>query len=245
MSGRAIALATAFSSLLICSASGQSAFERLGFDPNTIIIADENDGDFCAGADLLQNDDGGLECAYAWRFQGVQAPDYGAWAECYDSDFVCGIQFFFTQLGYYEGETMDVYVWEDDGVPPPDNNPGNILCAVMNVDPGPPSMWPFFTTHEVHVCCLAGGAHFVGFWGNWPGEDAAWFVGTDCNPGEGGCPRTKIAPGIGYPTGWADTHDIPPFNNIKDLGIREYAGIGDCPPTPAQGKTWGRIKALY
>jgi hypothetical protein len=224
------------------SVPGEESTDALGPREETEIIEGPESGDFCPGTELLENGDGSYECAYAWQLPGVQPPDYGSWAECYDSEFVCGIQFLFVQLGYYDGETMDVYVWEDDGMPPPDNNPGNVICAVMDVDPGPPVLWPYFSTHDVQVCCATGGAHFIGFWGNWPGEIAAWFVGADCDGG-GGCPRTKIAPGIGYPTGWAHPNVVPSFD-IEDLGIREFSGVGDCSPTTVRQTTWGRIKAL-
>jgi hypothetical protein len=203
--------------------------------------------EFCTGATLLRNDDDHFENGYCWRFGGVVPPDYGSWAECYESDFVCGVQLLFTQIGDYQSETMDVYVWESvaDGNPPPGPDPGNVICVLTGVSPGPIAYWPEISTHNVQVCCEAGGVHFVGFWGNWPGTGCPWFIAGDENGPGTGCPRTKIAPGIGYPTGWQHPEVMPVADNVKDLGIREHAGLGDCQPTPNETTTWGRIKSTY
>jgi len=39
---------------------------------------------------------------------------------------------------------MDVYVWESnpDGDPAPGPDPGNLICMIAGVDPGPPALWP-------------------------------------------------------------------------------------------------------
>jgi hypothetical protein len=217
-----------------------------GFSQNTTIIDNGTDQDICPGAELLQQDDGGFENGYAWRFGGVVPPDYGSFAECYESDFVCGIQFLFTQTGYFIGQSMDVYVWgyDPDGNPPPGPDPGNVICILPGVVPGDIALWPEISAHDVQVCCDVNGDHFVGFWGNWPGLSNGWFIASDEDGPGTGCPRTKIAPGIGYPTGWNHTNVVGPFQ-AQDLGIREFAGQGDCPPTPARQSTWGKIKALY
>jgi hypothetical protein len=221
--------------------------EDLGFRTDTEILWSGLDEDFCPGTTMLQNDSGVFTNGYCWRAGGVVPPDYGSWAEGYDSGFVCGIQFLFTQTGSFFDQTMDVYVWESDGGgnPPPGPDPGNVLCALPGITPGPIAMWPEISMHDVLVCCETDGPHFVGFWGDWPGATCAWYVAAD-ETGDGlGIPRTKIAPGIGYPTGWQHPNVQPIFANCRDLGIREFAGSGGCPPTPTRGMTWGRIKALY
>lgn len=223
--------------------AAEEPFE-LGSNQNTTIIENNNNDGICPGTDLLQNDNGTFENAIAWGGLGtIEDGYYGSWAECYDPDFVCGIQFLFTQVGDYTGKTMRVLVWDVVGGPTP--IPGNILCIVPDVDPGPPAYWPEVSTHDVQVCCETGGAHFVGFWPNWPGENPEWFLAVDENGQGEGCPRTNIAPGIGYPSGWQHPNVVPPFANTKDLGIREFAGIGDCSPSPTQKTTWGKIKSLY
>jgi hypothetical protein len=203
-------------------------------------------GIFCEGATLVQWDDDSFENGIAWSGDGVVAEDpdyYGSWAECYDSDFVCGIQFLFAQVGGYAGQTMNVFVWQSEGSPPV---PGNVICTIMDVDPGPPSNWPDVSVHNVLVCCESHGTHFSGFWPNWPGDEPGWFMATDENGFGNGCPRTNIAPGIGYPTGWQHPNVVPAFENTRSLGIREYSGLGgDCIANPVQRTTWGSIKALY
>ncbi|MBD3335609.1 MAG: hypothetical protein GF355_08835 [Candidatus Eisenbacteria bacterium] len=195
----------------------------------------------------MRNDDGSFENAYAWSGGGVIPPEYGAFAECYTGDFVCGVQFGFTQIGYYENYTMDVYVWDSnvEGNPPPGPDPGNVLCRLAGVDPGAPAYWPEVSTHDVQVCCAVDGEHFVGFWGDWPGELESWYIAADENGPELGCPRTKIRPEMGYPTGWNHPNIIALFSQCKNLGIREYSGLGDCSPTATQATTWGRIKSFY
>jgi hypothetical protein len=246
MAARVFLLAC-FVSLSIAPSNGDELSEALGFRTDTVVLPNTGEGDFCPGTVLQQHDDDSFENGYAWRFAGVVPPDYGSWAECYESDFVCGVEFLLTQTGYYVGQTMDVYVWEwdDDGNPPPGPDPGNVICMLTGVAPGPIAMWPEISVHDIRVCCPTGGAHFVGYWPNWPGAPAAWYVASDENGPGGGCPRMKIAPGIGYPTGWSELDIMPTFEDCKALGIREYAGLGDCQATPTEKTTWGSIKALH
>lgn len=220
------------------------ATASLGFRQDTEIVP-STDEEICPGATLLQHDDDSIENGYAWRFMGVIPPEYGSWAECYSSEFVCGIQFLFT-ANYQLSNTMDVYVWESvpDGNPPPGPDPGNVICVLTDISPWPIAEWPEISAHDIQVCCETGGDHFVGYWGNWPLLQAGWYIAADENGPGSGCPRTKFAPGIGYPTGWGHPNLVPIFQ-CRDLGIREYAGLGDCEPTPAGKSTWGRIKALY
>jgi hypothetical protein len=136
---------------------------------------------------------------------------------------------------------MDVYTWEDDGAPPPDNNPGNILNVQVGVSPGPIAMWPEISAHKVNWAFPITLPIFVGFWGNWPMANPGWFIASD-ETGPGGSPRTKIAPGIGYPTGWNHTNIVPTFSACKSLGICFWWSDK---VTPAKETTWGKIKALY
>lgn len=238
-------LFTAFLLVLPQFASAEGPTASLGFHPDTQIIPSQ-DQEICPETTLLQNDDGSIESGYAWRFAGVVPPDYGSWAECYDSEFVCGIQFLFT-ANYQLGYTMDVYVWESvaEGDPAPGPDPGNIICVLPDISPWPIAEWPEISVHDIQVCCEANGDHFVGYWGNWPGLGPGWFTTGDHNGPGGGCPRTKVAPGIGWPTGWQDPADLEIWGEIRALGIREFAGVGDCEPTSSGKTTWGKIKALY
>jgi hypothetical protein len=221
-------------------------FRALGPRHDTVIVPRSGDGEICPGTELLQHDNGEWDNGWAWGGAGVQPPDYGAWAECFDSDYVCGIQFFLTQTGYYSGKTMDVYVWEfePDGNPPPGPDPGNVMCVLHGIDPGAPAFWPEISMHDFRVCCESNGDHFIGFWPNWPGEEPGWYLAIEEYSGLSECPRTKAAPGIGYPTGWMDPGVFPWWPDPA-LGMREYAGFGDCGGTPTKGTTWSRIKSLY
>ena len=69
-----------------------------------------------------------------------------------------------------------------------------------------------------------------------------WYVASDENGFGGGLPRTNIAPGIGFPTGWNHPNVVSTFAGCQDLGIAVYE-IGG--PIPAQTTTWGAIKNLY
>jgi hypothetical protein len=209
-----------------------------GFSRNTTIIeAPTPDGD--QDCPILKcNADGTFENGYCWQFGGAVLPDYGAWAECYENTLVCEGHFYFTQTGYYIGQTVDAYIWEDAG-----GNPGNVLCATLGANPGPIAFWPSCSAHKIPFDppCAPPGSHFVGFWGNWPDAQCGWFICSD-EDGFAGCPRTKIAPGIGYPTGWNHPNVVPTFAGCQSLGICEWSGEGG---TATQETTWGQIKALY
>ncbi|MBD3335037.1 MAG: hypothetical protein GF355_05935 [Candidatus Eisenbacteria bacterium] len=236
----------AMTASLCLPASANENADELGYREDTQ-ITEGPDQDFCPGALLIQNDDGSFENGYAWRTFGVAPPDYGSWAECYEAEYVCGIELMLTQVGYFFDQEMDVYVWDAmlDGDPPPGPDPGNVLCVLPGVVPDPPAMWPDISAHDYQVCCATEGLHFVGYWPNWPGLGSGWYTAADETGPALGCPRTKIAPGIGYTTGWNHVTVVPTFGGCQNLGIREYAGLGDCEPTPAQSTSWGKIKSFY
>jgi hypothetical protein len=215
---------------------------ELGFSLNTEIVEGPTpDQPSCDGGMEAMQDDGTFENGYAWQYGGVVPPDYGSWAECYDNVFVCDIKYGFTQTGSYVGGPMDAYVWDDAG-----GIPGNVLCSVIGLDPGAPAFWPSISFHIVTVNCCPDGLHYVGFWGNWPGVGSQWYIASDEDGFGNGCPLTKFAPGIGYPTGWGPVTLVPTFSGCQDLGIREYyLDTCDGEPTATEEATWGSIKALY
>jgi len=198
-------------------------------------------GDSTCGA-LLFTADGIFEGGWAWQYAGIALPYSGAFAECYfDPAEVCAAVFHFTQAGYQSGQRMDVYLWDDQG-----GVPGAVRCILPGVDPGPINYWPTTSRHVVELpggCCVDS-AWWIGFWGDWPGEVAGWFIAADLNGGpwpRNGCPYTNIAPGVGYPTGWTNVETV--WGPTMALGIG--AEVVACEPTPVERTSWGVIKALY
>lgn len=190
----------------------------------------------CTGADQIHSD-GSYERGIAWSYDGAAAPTAGAFAERFiGAGVVCGAMFDFTQVGNQDRKSMDIFVWEDQG-----GCPGRVLCMQTGVNPGPTAWAPIYFRHRLYLPdCTVGDAWWVGFWGNWPGAKAGWYLGADMN-GPGGCPATFIAPGIGYPAGWARASQIDAFGSVRALGIgvemrRSF--------TPVQKTTWGQIKSL-
>ncbi len=192
----------------------------------------------CPGSELMLTSDGTFEAACAWQGPGVIAPDWGSWAEGYEgTGTVCGIEYWFSTVPEYTpGHTLDAYVWSASG-----DNPDAVLSLTTGVDPGPIAIWPEMSVIDVAIAdSPVAGPFFVGFWGNWPGGDwPGWGTGCDIN-GPAGLPRTKIAPGLGYPTGWHDPSIV--FGPTHNVGI----GAWLVPPTvPARTESWGAVKALY
>lgn len=187
---------------------------------------------------LFHNADGTYEAGYGWAYGGVVPPNFGAFAEVYEvaNQRVCAVHFDFTQVGNDTGQTLDVYVWEDAL-----GQPAAILGIVVGVDPGPIEFWPRTSHHIVPVTsdCSSNGA-WVGYWGNWPGDTAGWYVAADLD-GFGGCPATLIAPGIGYPTGWNNVSII--WGPTRALGIS--AEFVDCGTVPVVESSWGKVKSLF
>ncbi|MEZ4647654.1 MAG: hypothetical protein R3E97_02515 [Candidatus Eisenbacteria bacterium] len=188
---------------------------------------------------LLFNADGTYENGYAWQYGGIVAPQYGAFAEKYDSVglMVCSIVMDLTQVGNDVGQTCDLYAWEDAG-----GLPGLVLGVATGYNPSTIAFWPSLSRHTGAITaeCSSSSATWVGYWANWPNAVAGWYVGAD-QDGFGGYPYTNIAPGIGYPTGW---------NNVSIVwGPTQAIGLGaefvTCPDVPIENKTWGQIKSLY
>ncbi|MCB9465286.1 MAG: hypothetical protein H6682_16490 [Candidatus Eisenbacteria bacterium] len=188
--------------------------------------------------ELLINADGTYEMPYAWQYSGVVPPDWGSFAECYEGEFaVCAVTIDLVQTGDQNGQTMDVYVWDDEG-----GEPGAVLCVEPGVDPGPVAFWPSVSRHEITLGepCCTGEAWWVGYWPDWPGDRSAWFLAGDLD-GFDGCPLTKVAPGIGFPTGWQNVSVIWGPTQAMGLG----ALVQPCEPTPTLQSGWGAIKTLY
>ena len=183
------------------------------------------------------NADASYENGYAWAYDGVVPPDYGAFAEKYFTPnfVVCSIVLDLTTVGD-NPDTADLYVWEDQN-----GAPGAVLATMTGYSPGAIAFWPSVSRHvaSIDLHCESVPVTWIGYWGNWPGRDPAWFVGADLD-GFGGFPFANIAPGIGYPTGW---------NNVSVVwGPTQALGIGaefDVCETPTRTMTWGAIKGLF
>ena len=201
------------------------------------VIQNPNERRHCGSLEL--NADGSYEGCYAWQYGGVVAPTYGAFAECYTTSgpqTICTAIFDFSQLGSQAGQCFDVYVWDDAS-----ERPGNVLCTFPSFQPGPLAFWPSFTRLVVNLeGCCHDGPFWIGYWGNWPGGFAPWYVGADLD-GSGGCPLTNIAPGLGFPTGWTNVSQV--WGPTQALGIG--CELSPCGPVATQRVSWGHVKALY
>ncbi|MBK8232707.1 MAG: hypothetical protein IPK72_19520 [Candidatus Eisenbacteria bacterium] len=184
------------------------------------------------------NADGVYGAAFGWQYGGVQAPYYGAFAECYSgSAEVCAVVFDFTKTSDNGPGRMDAYIWSDDA-----GQPGNVVCVVMNVDPGVVAFWPEASRHVIALppgCCV-GETWWAGYWPNWPGQSVRWWTTADLSD-VSGCPFTNIPPGVGYPTGWHNVSVVWGPHNALGIGAETVP----CAPTPALHSSWGAVKATY
>lgn len=223
--------------LVVAFAGGAIAADNAEVGIGVGVILPSGDTNPCPPAVLLANNDGSFENGYAWQYGGVVPPYYGAFADGYTgTGSVCGIQLNLTTVsGYYLGQTLDAYVWDASG-----GNPNNVLSVTVGVSITMPGIWPNISTHDIdNIDAAVAGDFFVGYWGNWPGVAPGWFVAADLD-GFGGVPRTNIAPGIGYPTGWTDPSVV--WGPTMALGCSAWLGED---VIPVEETTWGAIKALY
>jgi hypothetical protein len=241
-------LLTAFLAVLSVAAFavGAGARENIGsVGPGHGIAVHGSDENPCPGSNFHLNYDGTAENGYCWQYGGLVPPDYGAFAEGYNnnssSTYICGVALFLSQIGYYSGgNVVDVYVYGSDG-----NNPTSVLGVTTGLNPGAIAYWPAVSQNDIAINQVAvDGDFFIGYWSNWPGAYCQFYVGADLD-GFGGLPRTNIAPGIGYPTGWNDPSMI--WGPTMALGIGAYEGVGIPPPDPVPTReaTWGSVKHLF
>jgi hypothetical protein len=223
---------------VVALVSGASAIQNAGsVGIGHGIAVPGNDTNPCPGSTNLLNYDGTAENGYCWQYGGVvPGSSYGAFAEGYDAGgagYVCGIELFLTSIGN-PSQPADLYVWDSDGT-----NPNNVLSLTSGVAINGVGMWPSITQFDLGIGDTAvTGAFFVGYWANFSGQGCGYFIAADLD-GFGGLPRTNIAPGIGYPTGWQDPSGV--WGPTMALGIGCYLRGS----TPTQETTWGAIKHLY
>jgi hypothetical protein len=191
-----------------------------------------------------ENCDGTFETGYAWRRSGLEDPYYGAFAEGYHGPIqVRGIRIYLTQMGYWIGTSMDLYVW-GGGI----EEPGCVLAVIPEVVPYNIPYGPDFGANDFEIDASVGNNFYVGAQANFP-ETWEWFVAAD-ETNRGGSPWTCIAPRIGYPTGW--NHPGVVFGAYElSMGIGVYverpASVDELPEEgqSAESPTWGGIKALF
>jgi hypothetical protein len=205
---------------ILCAATLTAAADdqaSLGYSDETVIIGP--DPDACANGVLIYDHDGSFENGYCWQWGGVDVPYYGAFGEGYrlgPGRVFCGA-YWLTQIGYFYGQTADLYVWEG-GVT---MSPGAVVGVVTGHVFSGIAFWPSISQHDADLNIdVTTGEFTVGYWGNWPQSGpCAWYVAADLD-GDEGHPWTNIAPGIGYPTGWNDVSSV--WGYTPSIGIGAY-----------------------
>lgn len=227
-------LATLFLALVfvIGAENAPAAEPWVSLPPADGIVVDRGTG---RCGELVLNSGGDYETALGWQYGGVAPPYFGAFAECYSGYVeVCAVILDFTTSTGVVTASFDAYVWEDEA-----GIPGAILCMRIGVDPGEIAVYPGVSRLSVEMpsgCCTSE-RWWVGYWPDWPGAGAQWFVAADAEFFTG-CPYNNIAPGIGYPTGWQNVSVA--FGPHGSLGIG--AEVRSCSPTSITNSTWGSVK---
>jgi hypothetical protein len=212
---------------LVAFAEDGSPPAHSALGPGLGINAPDDGGRVCPTqpSTFYKNCDWSFETAYAWQYGGVAPPYYGAFAEGFQEPGIldCVDLFVTTLPGYYYSQTVDIYVWGSE-----DGNPSNVLSMTPGVILSNVPSWPTVAENSVTVHQVAlPHEYFVGYWGNWPGEQCGWYIGADLN-GPGGLPRTNVAPGVGYPTGWTDPSEIWGHTAALGIGVWIEPGIPCC-----------------
>lgn len=220
--------------LAIGEGQAQETLIRLG--PGSGVLSADPGRD--CGTLMMHNEGEYYDGAYTWAYEGVAPPYYGAFAERYSGAAqVCSIVLDLTQVGGFDGQLLDAYIWTDAS-----GEPG----AVAHLEPGvaidPPAAWPSVSRHVVPLTTptCTGETWWVGYWGDWPGESFGFAVGASYHIPLPGQPLTCVAPGLGYPEGWRDVGYF--WGNTEALGIGAEV---NAPPTSPVATTWARVKALF
>jgi hypothetical protein len=195
----------------------------------------------CPDAVLYWYPDGTYEDVAYWQYPAVMVPDYGALAEGFPgiSGYVCGIRLELRRAYNMSGNGfIDPYVWEFD---PGTENPGAVLSVIPILPVNDVPAYPATLTLDVQMPESYAGSNgfFVGYWPRSALNGSDFSLGVDYDLT--GCPRTKWAPGLGYPTGWG-TWDIGGYTMYKSLALDAFVTAN---PTPVRETSWGAVKKLY
>ncbi|MFN8547845.1 MAG: hypothetical protein U0527_07745 [Candidatus Eisenbacteria bacterium] len=152
-------------------------------------------------AELVFNADAEYETAVIWQYGGVQAPDFGSFAERYEgSGLVEALVVDLTNpdLIFPEQGPSTMMVWADDG-----GAPGEVL--VIRTDIHIPALhgWPEFSrvVREFEEPVTVGNAWWIGLWPPWVDSWAEYWIGLD-EDGAQVTAATKVAPSQQWPMGW-------------------------------------------
>lgn len=136
---------------------------------------------------------------------------------------------------------VDLYLWDDSG-----GAPGPVVWMNLSAEVPDLGEWPSFVRVEFAVdpplrCdALIGTAAWAGFWGHWPGVAAEAFLGVDAS-GLGPAGMTRIAPDLGFPSGWQEISVAWPGVSALGIGIL----VEPCGPEPVLLSSWGAVKQRY
>lgn len=139
---------------------------HLGPEGGVLVLDDERD----CGTLMMLNEGEYYDGAYTWAYDGIVPPYYGAFAEYYTGEYeVCNIVLDITQVGDFDGQLLDAYIWTDGG-----DVPGAVAYLEPGVAIDPPAMWPSY-----HIplpgrprTCVAPGLAYPEGW-----QDVAYFWG--------------------------------------------------------------------
>jgi hypothetical protein len=219
--------------------------DGLGYTADGAIALPDRD---CPSGELFVHHDYSFENAYCWRYEGIQPPYYGAFAEAYylgPGCVSCGA-YWLTYAGGFWPYPADIYVWED-GVT---SQPSSVLTVIPGVYFENICEWPFCGQNDVEIGSPVAGEFSLGYWVDFSYVPCAFYCGADLN-GPQGNPWTYIAPGQQWPTGWQDPSIVWGLTKSMGIGVyfepRDPSSVDEFPggEPPVESPTWGQIKAIF
>lgn len=189
-------------------------------------------------AELVFNADDTYENGVTWQYGGVQAPDFGSFAERYEGSglveaFVVDLT---GNLYFPKHGPSTTIVWDDGG-----GVPGAVLAMRTDVWLDNPPSWPDFGRYVAEFAepVLVGNTWWIGLWPPWVDSWAEYWIGLD-EDGAQVTAATKVAPSQQWPMGWQRLDVVWPEGKHLAIGA-----MFELAPTPTRASTWGGVKALY